>query len=122
MTDTNAIAGHGHHSHEVPSVPGRVVEIRDGNHNGTSVFQREDEGFYFVSHDQDRVQHADRCVLVAGQDVEELGEVAYGCDLSTPRGLFLIGVSDGDDLAWLTDGSEVLWDSAGDLAVASKSG
>lgn len=106
------VAGHGQHSHSVPSVPGLVVEIRDGNHNGTSVWQREGDGFYFASHDQEKLQHAARCVFVVGQDVEELGDVAYGCDLETPKGSFLIGVSADDDLSWLSDGAEVLWDSA----------
>lgn len=109
---TNAIAGNGQHSHEVPSIPGIVVEIRDGGHSGTSIWQREGRGFYFASHDQDSLKHADRCVFVVGQDVQELGEVAYGCDLETPRGSFLIGVSANDDLSWLSDGAEIFWDSA----------
>ncbi len=108
----NKIAGHGQHSHEVPTTPELVVFIRDGNHNGTSVWQRENDGFYFASHDHDCVEHTERCVLVAGQNAEELGEVAYGCDLESPRGLFLIGVSSEDDLTWLTKGAEILWDSA----------
>lgn len=111
-TQTNKTSGHGQHSHAVPSTPGIVVEIRDGNHNGTSVWQREGHGFYFASHDRDTLQHADRCVYVVGQDCEELGDVAYGCDLETPRGSFLIGVSRDDDLSWLTAGAEVIWDSA----------
>ena len=113
MTTTNKLAGHGQHIHSVPSVPGLIVEIRDGHHDGTSVWQREGHGFYFASHDAESLQHADRCVFVVGQDADELvGGVPHGCDLSTPRGSFLIGVATADDLSWLSDGAEVLWDSA----------
>lgn len=116
MTDNNRIAGYGQHSHEVPTVPGRVVEIRDGHHLGTAVWLRaRGLGYYvFASYDTDRVGYAERCVLVRGQDVEDLPEgLPYGCDLDSPDGLALVGVDHDDDLAWLSEHATVLWDSEG---------
>lgn len=115
---SNAIAGHGKHSHLVPSVVGLVVEMRDGQHAGTAIWRRgEGDGrrgdeWCFASYDAGTLATAERCVFVVGQDAEEIGEVAHGCDLDTPRGSFLIGVDLDDDLSWLSDGAEVLWDSA----------
>lgn len=114
----NPIAGSGHHSCPVPVVIGLVVEIRDGNHLGTSIWRRDDDKFpyVFVSHDKGDVCYAERCVLVRDLDVEEIpyGSYPYGCDLSTPEGLVLLGLDrdeDTSDLDWLK-GSEILWDSA----------
>lgn len=109
----NAIEGTCQHSHEVPSAPERVVFMRDGNHEGTSVWYRDDGGFFFASHDQGTLEHRPRCVYVIGHDANQLGDnTPYACDLSTPRGSFLIGVAADDDLAWLTSDAEVIWDSA----------
>lgn len=109
---TNSIAGHGQRSHPVPTSPGLVVEMRDGNHEGTSVWLREDGTYAFASHDHDTVRITERCLLLIGHDVEQIaGDDAYGCDLDGP-GLILIGCAADDDLSWLSDGAEVLWDSA----------
>lgn len=109
----NAIKGTCQHSHEVPSAPERVVFMRDGNHAGTSVWRREDDGFYFASHDRRTLHHAARCIYVIGHDVSQLDRnTPYACDLSTPRGSILIGVCADDDLAWLGTDAEIVWDSA----------
>jgi hypothetical protein len=112
----NPIAGTGQHSHRVPAIVGLVVEIRDGNHAGTSIWRRDDDRlpYVFVSHDKLQVGYAERCVLVRGLDVEEIPyEYLYGCDLSTPDGVVLLGldaIECVDDLDWLK--GEILWDSA----------
>ena len=111
MNTTNATAGHGQHSHLVPTVPGQVVEIRDGSHMGTGVYFREGHGYYFVSYDNNTVERAERCILVVGLQADDLATVIYGCDLETPDGTFMIGIDEDDDLSWLSDGSKVLWDS-----------
>lgn len=120
MSDSieNPTAGSGHHSCPVPVVIGLVVEIRDGNHLGTSVWRRDDDDlpYVFVSHDKGEVCYSERCVLVRGLDVEEIpyDSYPYGCDLSTPEGLVLLGLDRDEDtgsLDWL-EGSEILWDSA----------
>jgi hypothetical protein len=110
MQVSNAIAGHGQHSHRVPTTVGIVVEMRDGNHEGTAIWRRENGRFMFASYDHDDLISAERCVLVCGQDVVTLSE-PYGCDLESPRGLALVGIAVDDDLSWLGDGAEVLWDS-----------
>lgn len=119
MSDSieNPVAGTGAHSHAVPAVVGRVVEIRDGNHNGTSVWRRASDlrPYCFASHDTGEVMDAERCLLVRDLDVEIIPSgYPYGCDLSTPDGLVLLGIDsaeDPTDLDWL-EGSEILWDSA----------
>lgn len=110
-------AGRGQHSHPVPSVPGLVVEIRDGQHQGTHVWRSDTTSrtaeFFFASLDNETLKRAARCLLLRGQDVESIdGDDAYGCDLDRPDGLILIGCATDDDLSWLSDGAEVLWDSA----------
>lgn len=116
-TPTNPYAGTGQHSHSIPAIPGVVVVIRDGHHAGTSVWQQDDDTrtserkrFVFAQHDRDTLDYAERCVLVVGQDSESLSE-PYGCDGDPPRGLALVGVAVDDDLSWLDEGAEVLWDS-----------
>lgn len=121
MKNANQSAGFGQHSHEVPSSPGVVVDIRDGHHLGTSIWQREDGTFCFASHDADTLERAQRCILVLGHDAEDLGGIPHGCDLDSPRGTFLIGVSTDDDLTWLSEGSEVLWDSTVSLGLITPS-
>ena len=117
---SNRIAGHGQHSHEVPTVPGRVVEIRDGHHLGTAVWLRDYDcrnPYAFASFDTHRIGYAERCVLVRGQDVEDLPEgMPYGCDLDSPDGIALIGVDADDDLGWLSEHATVVWDSADEAA------
>lgn len=102
--------------HPVPARAGQVVEIRDGNHEGTTVVRREgdhDEPFLFVSHDRQRVGYAARCLLLQGQDVEAIPPgYPYGCDLDTGADFVLLGLDadeDPRDLEWLT--GEVLWRS-----------
>ncbi len=87
-----------------------MVEIRDGNHEGTSVWLRERGDYCFASHDRNTLETAERCVLLAGQDVENVEE-PYGCDLESPRGLVMLGTHKDDDLGWISEGAEVLWDS-----------
>lgn len=121
----NEIKGSGQHSHEVPSTPWLVVHITDGNHGGTDVWRAGDDGsdgFFFASRDMRSLEHAERCVYVVGQDANALVDCAYGCDLETPRGVFLIGVSAEDDLSWITKGAEVLWDSSPAADHASAAG
>lgn len=119
----NRTAGHGQNSHEIPTAEGQVVLIKDGHHRGTSVWRSErsdDSRFVFACHERDAVGYAPRCVLLAGQDVEMLpGGWPYGCDLSSPRGLILLGVGADDDLSWLGDDAEVLWDSTADEGSAT---
>lgn len=112
-TTTNEIRGSGQHSHLVPTVEGLVVEIRDGHHQGTAVWLRPDGTYAFATYDNGKVEIAERCVLLRGQDVEDVvPEQPYGCDLESPDGLVLIGVALDDDLSWISDGAIVLWDSA----------
>lgn len=115
MTTKNPIAGIGIHSMDVPVVPGLVVLIRDGHHAGTSVWRRdEDQGddYVFVSHDTDRVEYAERCLLVRGLDLDEIpADTPYGCDLESPDGLVLLGTDRDDDLSWIPETAEVIWDS-----------
>lgn len=106
----NPTAGSGQHSHPVPVIEGLVVEIRDGQHDGTAVWRRE-EDYAFASYDRREVRFAERCVLVVGQDGDALPEPC-GVDLDSPRGLALVGLDAGDDLSWLTEGAEVAWDSS----------
>jgi len=107
----NAIAGHGQHSHEVPSEEGCVVRMRDGYHEGTEVY-RVANAFRFVSLDQQSVATADRCLLVrcAGLPFDDLSE-PFACDGEPPDGLALVGVEADDDLSWLGGEAEILWDS-----------
>jgi hypothetical protein len=107
-----ALRGRGQHSHPVPSVEGRVILMRDGNHSGTEIY-RVEGGFRFVGLDLGgSVETAERCVLVALGDlsVDDL-EAPFGCDLDSPKGLALVGISADDDLSQFAAG-EVIWDSA----------
>jgi hypothetical protein len=108
---TNKIAGHGQHSHLVPSAEGCVILMRDGGHEGTEVYRLEgDKGFRFVSLDALDVRRAKRCVLVQLTDVEiedVVDQNPYGCDLDSPDGLALIGVEIGEEVSGV-----ILWDSA----------
>lgn len=108
MKTENAIAGHGHYTHEVPSEVGRVVLMRDGSHEGTEVYQIDSGEFRFVSLDSGGVSTVDRCVLVrlTGVSIDDVQE-PYACDLESPDGLALIGCGLGDQLP-----GEILWDSA----------
>jgi hypothetical protein len=110
-TMTNQIAGHGQHSHLVPSAEGCVVLMRDGGHEGTEIYRlADDKGFRFVSLDSREVRTAERCVLVQLTDVaieDVVDQNPYGCDLDSPDGLALVGV-DADESV---DGV-LLWDSA----------
>jgi hypothetical protein len=111
----NPTFGSGQHSHEVPVIPGVVVEMRDGAHAGTAVWRRDHRvPFVFASYDTNEVQYAPRCVLVRGQKIDDLDErtVSYACDLEPSDGLCLVGVDNDDDLAWLSEDAVVLWDSA----------
>lgn len=114
---TNSIAGTGQHGHEVPDAEGRVVLIRDGHHEGTSVWQRGEKGtdqtrFVFVSHDAGRVSYAARCLMAVGQSLENLPDgTPFGCDMDAPRGVLLIGVNHDDDLSWLDADADIEWSS-----------
>lgn len=112
--EPNRIAGSGQHSHPVPTVPGVVVEIRDGQHAGTAVWSRDrEEDFVFASYDSREVETADRCVLIAGQSPDDVpAGIPYGCDLESPRGLVLAGVDLDDDLSWISEDADILWDSS----------
>lgn len=105
-----------HPAHPCPVTIGAVVEMRDGNHEGTEIYRRDDDRktFAFVSHDRGTVAFSERCVLLRGVDVEQLvdTETPYGCDLSTPEGLVLLGIDYNDDPT--VYGGEVLWDSRDD--------
>jgi hypothetical protein len=120
----NPTFGSGQHSHEVPVIPGVVVEMRDGAHAGTAVWRREhrDNPFVFASYDTDEVQCAQRCVLVRGQTIDDLdtSSVPYACDLEPADGLCLVGIDNDDDLAWLSEDAVVLWDSAHQVEDASE--
>jgi uncharacterized ferredoxin-like protein len=111
MTQKNAIAGNGQHSHLVPSVEGCVVSMRDHGHEGTEIYRLADnKGFRFVSLDSKEVRTAERCVLVQLTDVaieDVVDQNPYGCDLDSPDGLTLVGV----DAEESVDGV-ILWDSA----------
>src|SRR5574343_99442 len=111
MTDTNKIAGSGQHSHQVPTVEGLVVEIRDGNHAGTSVWLSSEGDYVFVDYDLRTIHRRPRCVLVRGLDIESLEYQPYGCDLDSPDGLVLLGLGL-DEAVPSSDDSEILWDSA----------
>lgn len=113
VTTEQRVYGRGQHSHDVPLRDGQVVEMRDGGHAGTGVYWSEArERYVFASYDSGHgVAEAERCVLVCGQDVEAL-HGAFACDLDSPRGLALVGIETEDDLSWLSEGAEVLWDSA----------
>lgn len=111
MTTSNKTAGHGQHSHLVPSAEGQVVLMRDSGHEGTEIYRLpEDKGFRFVSLDDRSARTSERCVLVqlAGVEVEDVADQnPYGCDLDSPDGLLLVGV----DIGETVDGT-ILWDSA----------
>jgi hypothetical protein len=117
----NMIAGAGAHSHEVPTVPGLVVLIRDAHHEGTSIWLRPDRqpgerrAYAFADHERGTISYAPRVILVRGWSEEDLPAdgTPYGLDWDSPDGLVLVGV-DNDveiDADWLGEG-EVLWDSA----------
>jgi hypothetical protein len=111
----NPIFGSGQHSHEVPVIPGVVVEIGDGTYHGLVV--RRDDGyggrFLFVVIDITcSARTADRCVLVRGQKIDDIDpSMPYACDLESPDGLCFVGVDD-EELGWLSEDAVVLWDSA----------
>jgi hypothetical protein len=119
ITDTNDTAGHGHHSHDVPTVEHSTVFMADGHHEGTLVTLHRDK-YVFVSLDGCETNIHERCVLVqlgTDKDTERahdwwLAEVpdgaTFGCDLDCPSGLLLVGCDDDDDFDSLGD---VLWDS-----------
>lgn len=109
-TAANKIQGTGQHSHLVPTVEGQVVEMRDGHHEGTGIWLRNDGKYVFASYDAGTLEIAERCVLVRGQDADNFPEV-YGCDLDSPNGLCLVGIDADDDLSWLDEEAEILWDS-----------
>jgi hypothetical protein len=106
------VAGHGQHSHAVPTVVGLVVEIGDGTHEGTSIWLTSRGDYCFALHDWARVTRAPRAVLIRGQSPEDITHETYGCDLGSPDGLAIVGVTANDGLAWLSKGASVLWDSA----------
>lgn len=118
--EQNKIAGSGQRSHFVPSAVGHVVEIRDEGHDGTAVWCREppdntqpDSGaaeYMFASLDANTLESSDRCVLLHGQLIEEIGlGMPFGCDREAD--LALVGVDFDDDLSWISEGAAVLWDS-----------
>lgn len=108
----NKIAGSGQHSHPVPTVEGLVVEMRDGNHAGTSVWLSSDGDYVFACHERRTVRRAARCVLIEGLDAEvAIGDQPCGLDLDSPDGLILVGL-DADEEVPTSEGSEILWDSA----------
>lgn len=117
--DTNKVAGTGYHSHEVPTVPNLALLMRDGQHAGTYVWRRSEEDcgandhkFCFADLERRIVRTSERCLLIEGQDIDSIdGDDAYACDLDSPRGLILIGCDVDDDLSWVTEGADVLWDS-----------
>lgn len=101
-----------HPAHSCPVQIGAVVEMRDGNHEGTEIYRRDDHdrAFCFVSLDRGRVEYSERCVLLRGVDVETLpAGYPYGCDLDTAEGLVLLGIDYDEDPADF--GGELLWDS-----------
>jgi hypothetical protein len=108
-------AGSGQHSHEVPLRNGRVVGMRDGAHKGTDVYYSElGDCYVFVGHDCLRATaRAERCLLIRGQDIDAFSaDNTWACDSESLDGLCLVGVDFDDDLQWLSEGAEVLWDSA----------
>lgn len=105
----NLIAGEGYYSHEVPTTEGLVVTMRDGNHNGTSIWKTE-EGFCFASHDHGRVDTVERVLLIRNPNTDEL-QWPYACDLGGGDGMAMIGV-DSDAEVSLSEGEEIIWDSA----------
>ena len=109
----NPTYGSGQHSHEVPAVVGVVVTMRDGQHSGTAIFRREHAlPFVFASYDDGNCGFAERCVLVRGQDLDTIEyDHCCACDTESPDGLLLRGIDNDDDLSWLSEGAEVLWDS-----------
>lgn len=113
-TDENPTYGSGQHSHAVPALAGRVVLMRDGQHEGTEIYRVAGDDpsaseFRFVSLDQGAVATKARCVLVrlTGVGLETLPE-PYGCDLDSPEGMALVGLDELDEVGGLGD---VLWDS-----------
>jgi len=103
----NFVAGSGLYSHEVPSEPGRVVRMRDGNTLGGEVYRTEEGAFRFVNLDAKELDTVERCVLVRLTDVDANAITGvWLCDLDTPDGMALLGRAAGDDVE-----GEVLWDS-----------
>jgi hypothetical protein len=100
--------------HPVPARVGQVVEMRDGHHDGTAVWRRDDNAkpFAFASHDRRKVEYAERVALMRDVDVEEIPPgYPYGCDLDSGIGLVLLGIEADEDPRDVVNG-EVLWDSA----------
>lgn len=115
----NKIAGSGQHSHPVPTVPGLIVEILDGNHNGTSVWLSPAGGYVFACHERKTVEYAARCVLIRGLDTVAIGNQPCGLDLDSPDGLALVGLG-ADEPVPTSEGAEILWDSESHLAEESR--
>lgn len=104
----NKIAGAGLYSHEVPTVPGLVVEMSDGHHKGAAIWKRADgAGYRVVSYDDYTVCEVNSLQLVRGGDWV-WGEEPLACDGDVPDGLaFYDGSVEVDD-------GEMLWHSEGE--------
>lgn len=111
--------GTGQHSHAVPLRDGLIVEMRDGQHEGTGIYWSEARQRYvFVSYDRKTVVWRKHCMLLRGPSAELDGE-AFACDLESPDGLAIIGYDDEADLHELyycvgmapPSADSVLWDS-----------
>ncbi len=89
----------------------------------TAVWRRDDSRWAFASFDSYEVTTVRRCVLVRGQKIDAVDfGGACAMDLESPDGLMLVGIDiEHDVTAWLSEGAEVLWDSAKDLAVGGAS-
>ncbi len=111
VIEGDCVAGQGLYSHAVPVDYGRVVFIRDGNHEGTSIWRMDDDRYAFACHETHKLRFADRVILVAGVSADWLSAFdVYGCDLDIIEGMGLIGVEEGEHVE-LGDGAWIIWDS-----------
>lgn len=113
----NLVAGDGYYSHSVPTAEGVVIHMRDGYHAGTEIYLTTDGAYRFVSLDMPEVHTAPRAILIRcnGISFDEVLEasIASGLDATSDDGLALAGIEEDDDLDWLPEDAEVIWDSAG---------
>ena len=108
----NRIAGKGSYSHEVPTVAGETVTIKDGHHEGTEVTLLDDGRFLFAELGYGaRKCVFDICILVRGADQEAVSAVhkVYGCDLDSWDSLNLLGFIADDEIDLC--GGTAVWDS-----------
>lgn len=112
MSGVNKIVSVGKRSHAVPTVPNLVVEMRDGNHNGTAVYLRSCGTYVFADLDGGLpAEEMPRAILVTGHLYEYGVPEIFAMDRSDPDGFMIIGLEEHDDLSFLSEGAQVLWDS-----------